>query len=82
MSRAHAIFTVEIIVDRVDCFSRKLKWVITIEGSLLFSSQNLPRVMLAFAMTQLHPTWKLHSGTWKDEIGSHLRYFILCSVVL
>ena len=32
--------------------------------------QNLTLVMLAFATMHLYPTWTLHSGTSKDEIGS------------
>jgi hypothetical protein len=39
---------------------------------IIISPHNEPRVMFTFAKSQLHPTWKLHSGTCKDEIGSPL----------
>ena len=51
----------------------------TIEGSLfnnktIIFPQNLPLVMLTFAMTHLYPKCKLQSNTCKDEMGSPLQY--------
>ena len=43
---------------------------------ILVSTQILPCVMLKFAKIHFYPTWKLHSGTDKDEIESHLRYYL------
>ena len=36
--------------------------------------KNLSRVMLTFATTHSYPTWKLHSSTCGDELGSPLWY--------
>ena len=41
---------------------------------IFFHPHNLSLVMLTFVTTRWYPTWKLHSRTCKDEIGSPLQY--------
>ena len=76
------------LLDPTFNLQHKLAWITLIvfykikvgdhHRRLSILSQKLPCVMLTFAKIYLHPTWKLHYGTWKGDIRSCLRYLILC----